>query len=1533
MRNDIIAAFFIGLMICLSCESASALSIYNVQVKDVTGTSAVVSWQTDQNSDSTVFYGVNRPPTIRKDVNVLSKNHSVNLTGLMPERNYFANVMSRTNTESKLDDNNTKSYLFRTEKEDADILINTSVPTSTTISGLGSAVNTNKITIHGVTIPQSTIRFYVNSDRIPSQIIETGRYAIEADISGNFSGTILLYETNYKDIMGLNNITISAFTANGGRTDTHRLVIVDTNPPLLYVDNIKSPRSNSTILIKGSVNENSTVAVRLKNATQQITLIDNTFTKQLNLGGDGNYTANVTATDNAGNTAQRDFFIQVDRTPCRINFNEKVFQEITHINIVTINGTTTEPKCKITIKNLGSSTSTGNTNTTNLNQNWVLGQLNRTNIQGSSDSEIGVEYEVGIGGSIVGYEKQFTSGSNGDFKEYLALGEGNNYLRFTVEDEAGNIQQITKLIKFEPGSGIWKVDMITTLPNEIYTDNLMAENSQGVDISVIYDVFYYGPTDRDITNPKVSASLDGNRENNNYFTVGPSYEFWDKTTHKMKVLTKITAKKYTGKIKDLPSQLNFALRTMVSYSYGEARLTEDLYLTSGVAVEKPFDYTKFLTPEMINKTIKMLDRWINITEKAYKLSEKVLLATTAACVAYQFYTYVAGPGEGMQRLRSLYYLCDRVWCPTIPPDCQNLVYVGAQNMYQSTDGSTKVEWAQGDGTDANSRCPAGYNRLRVSSTQNSTPALGISSADTMRIPSTEYYCSNVTADDFKTGKNIAYAGVGCFPQNDGNQPPDFHNAKCLPADANAVNNYGKVNTYDSLPTSLQCGCISGIYGHLGSILRVLTGFKKCMQQAYMGEVRGGYCERLFAQFVCDIISWVVKQALLRGGASGITTNTGQEAADTMRGNFQQVQNSLEARYGGIAQNALGLNPTQLVHKMCIAAITGDWSDIRLQLTQAARVPVAPVVGPMWPESRFTAWNPFTGEASINYYMTIGILSGGQRVVGKLKLICDRTKDNHDFCPEGQQVVLHEQTFVVEADGSIQQNYLYQDDKARYWANVARLELEYTLGAETRTPVIEEVIRQKGGLIAQCHISPLPCCIRCDILTGNEFGTMEFKEAKTTPKGISVYYPENDVMIKTNIQKSAPLGGNETNTLKPDVYLVYNLTLPNGKSETNANNADKLKKWKVEFNNIENDVFYLMKMPSSGDLGVQRGWVWQKLHTTLTKEIALKQGDTITINADAKFETTTPPKSEWQERKIYEMTVEDGFGKALDMTQQISADSKIITFTANKAATAKQITFKIAAENEDTQLRITVTDPNKASQEINMIGKTIESQTTGVSSDYSAGRYKLNLSLWFDKDKNGVIDSSDSPVSYGSYDTQTKIINFELKAEPTKECSANPLVEIITPMQGWFVSKDLTSVEKKKGVDVTLWDDCNQINSVSLYDEKSYKQTAKKALSIEYIGKDTTQFRVGENLPDSAQNLLQYNNNEQFNLIVVVNDSKRTSEDRVNVIFSSGSASGTELLTEAQCAGRTGSCTARCASTSAILGTCESLGGQARVCCK
>jgi len=275
--------------------------------------------------------------------------------------------------------------------------------------------------------------------------------------------------------------------------------------------------------------------------------------------------------------------------------------------------------------------------------------------------------------------------------------------------------------------------------------------------------------------------------------------------------------------------------------------------------------------------------------------------------------------------------------------------------------------------------------------------------------------------------------------------------------------------------------------------------------------------------------------------------------------------------------------------------------------------------------------------------------------------------------------------------------------------------------------------------------------------------------------------------------------------------------------------------------------------------------------------------------------------------------------------------------ANNNVTINKITFTAIAEKDDLNFRLQFSWPNNTYNQSYSKTATFKEARTGGTAQYPLGNYKLNLSLWFDEDGNGIIDKEDESVPFGNYDVQSKTITFDFRAEPPQDCSAEPKVEIIYPMRGWFVSKTLKHVGQ--GVNVTLWDDCNQINNITLYDEKSYKlgKEAARALEIKTSGEIANKVNIllGKEIPEEKQNLFNYNDKENFNLIVrAIDKQKHSGEDRVYVTFSGeGGETTTELLSDSQCASKGGECTNICASSALILGTCTPEDGQARVCCK
>ncbi len=949
--KSFVVYFTIFIMIGLSVEAAEALRISNVRISNITTNTSTVSWTTDGNSDSTAYYGVNRPPVTKSQDTTYTKNHSITLKNLFANRQYFVIVQSRNTTESKLDDNSSYTYSFRTQRSLSDVntSITTSIPTGVNAQ-TASYVNKSEITINGTSLPGTTIRFFINSETIPSQIQETGKYSLVVGPGGNFSATLQLFETVHSGIIGYNVIKIMFIGPAGDKQTVERTAIVDTRAPILYIEDINSPTRFSQLNLNGSVSEVSNITLSIDTGSDEILALNSNlgFGKKISLGGDGRHNITIKAVDRAGNRAVLKNSVVLDTVPCEIKFYEKLFQEKQRFSIVNVNGTTSEPECKITVRNLGRTTTPSRyTNTTSLNTAVSRGQVNQTNYPYQDNRTLSTEYEIGVGGLAVRYEKTFESDSDGKFKEFLAIAEGRNRLIFNVSDKAGNVRSVERFIEFEPGSKLWKMGKITTVPNEVYTSEITNPDVDGTDVSVMYDVYYYGPSDLEITNIRASASLDGDKVNNKFFSVRESYAYYDAKTKKAFILTKIKVNRYSGKMEDLPDQLNFAMRTVVNYNYGTIAMNEEVFFQSGVAVEKPFKYTKWLSPEMINKTIKMLDEWIIWLEQAQKVTEVAMIATTAACVAYTVYTYISGLSESNEK--TLYTICDRVWCPTIPPHCDRMNWNDDLKQYEfEKDGQTFTLKKIPISTVPMDKRPAGCQKdVLLLTSSSSDVGFGWPGVKNLQaVTGANYVCADdpEVASSFENQDIPPYLGKGCYQEG----APNYDDTKCI-FGAGEVSKYGKVNPYDDMWLSVQCGCISGVYGHITNWLRIVQGFKKCLQQAYIGEIRGGYCERLFAQFACDLISWALKRIITRGGAGNLLGPSGDEAADVIRGNFNTVTQRLKERYGAIAQSRLGLDSAQIVHKFCVAAITGDWSDLRNLLTQAARVPVAPVVGPMFPE--------------------------------------------------------------------------------------------------------------------------------------------------------------------------------------------------------------------------------------------------------------------------------------------------------------------------------------------------------------------------------------------------------------------------------------------------------------------------------------------------------------------------------------------------------------------------------------------------------
>ncbi|MCK4670122.1 MAG: hypothetical protein KAT43_02870 [Nanoarchaeota archaeon] len=1540
--------FLIVLMLGITIQSAYALQISNPQVVDITGTSATVKWDTDDAANSTVKYGINNLNNIEEDSALLTE-HEIVLTGLNQSAVYDLQIESANDNEDDV-----RSGLTFVTRQDIVVeptVINTSIETGETLGDVPPKIKTDTLTITGITEPGATVRIFINSDRFPAQILETGGFSVVADGNGLFSATVKLYETVFKGVLGYNEVTIRFTDPSGNILEEQRTIVIDVTAPRIFLSEIQEVRNSSVIPIIGSLSEEATLrAVVDDNPAIDIEVTDKEFDAIVDVGS-GEHNLTIEATDVAGNIATHTFEIKVDNTPCRLNLDTMIFTENQHFSIVTLAGNTTEPKCRIQIFNVG-------------NNNTI--QIQEIRAQGVH--EYMTEFEIGVGGAIVGRAKEINSGEDSEFSTQIALAQtytpltpgatqmeqkllsvSPNRILFVVFDEAGNEYTEERTIQFEPGSMMWKPGRIQTIPNTVYSSNLMAPQSTGVPVSVLYDLYYTGPTTESLKNIQATATLDQNKFDNKYIKVEETKTFYNEDENKLFVMTKLRVLPIKQGLKDVKNdlgegeigntgtgmQIDFSLRTMVSYQLGQASMNEPIFIQHAVGLETPFDYTKFLTPEMINDTLELLDDWIEFLEDATKFAEEATLALTAGCVGSTLLSYLGG-GASPANMKRTFMICDRVWCPTIPPDCANMnkivtdkrgerfIYDEEKESYFNAadikkekpiakiEGSVTFESREAD-MSAQYRyvsrekaviggqpvCPPGQNAIEIRSVNTSKRPLlfkrGTGTGTQLYEAGTvRYACTTMTQAEYNAA-SAQSASVGCYSEG----PPGFHETKCFPDNADSVNDDGQVNPYDDIFISLRCGCVSGVRGHLSNFLRITQGMKKCLQQAMIGEVRGGYCERLFAQFVCDLVTWAIKKII----GTGISGSLDSGEGSVFRGNFQEVNNRLKARYSALIQNQYGLTPMQLVHKACIGAITQDWSDLRNVFQQATRVAVAPVIGPMIPESRFAAWDPFTGEAAINYYLTLGILSGGQRVSGNLRIVCDKSKAGGEYCPSGAPTLIYEEGIFVDSDQSLEKNLFYTDEHAKYWANLAVLDLTYQVGDEVKRKVKEEQIIRKSPFLAQCHFQLVPPGIICETIAGG-LQAIEFKGTRLTP-AVSSYYPGNNVLARSLISAVSPMLEEIQGTgAVPELYLAYNLKKPNNVVETNKNDRKILEKFKV--NPMDPRGIHVAKLLQFGEAvgGPAEVLVWEGDKIQISRLgfrelIYIEAGETKTFTA----ELIAPQNLTGVKRAITFMELQhaDVVNKKIKCTSSgytVDCKNEAADSASFKVGT---ISYTIEAVSSD-EIPILIAGDVKGSSLGKPIKQKISRDATSAQEEYPAGRYELNMTLYHDVDGDGVISASDTLVPYGNKRIQSHQLSFNFAKSPPTGCTSAPKVEIIYPRPDSYITKDLKSVDVKQGgIIFSLWDDCNKFSSVALYDQKSYLAATDEAKTNKDLTEPYTTYMIKQlpanEEPDSSglyilQGKLQYNYqaNDAFNLILrAVDDAGRIGEARVPVIASPGAS--------------------------------------------
>jgi hypothetical protein len=199
--NRIMALFFIELLIFLPIYS-SALTIGNVTVSDVSDKSALVEWQTDNESTTKINYGED-PASLTDTVESLRlvKNHTVSLRNLNKSTAYFFEVVSQSVTERVIDNNSGNFYQLVTLAEDTEPpFIDLDIPTH---------VDSNKVDIFGTTEINTRLELYINNQIVGSKIFYDGQVDYpRVDLIPNQQNAILVRAIDAAGLMNQKSYTV-----------------------------------------------------------------------------------------------------------------------------------------------------------------------------------------------------------------------------------------------------------------------------------------------------------------------------------------------------------------------------------------------------------------------------------------------------------------------------------------------------------------------------------------------------------------------------------------------------------------------------------------------------------------------------------------------------------------------------------------------------------------------------------------------------------------------------------------------------------------------------------------------------------------------------------------------------------------------------------------------------------------------------------------------------------------------------------------------------------------------------------------------------------------------------------------------------------------------------------------------------------------------------------------------------------------------------------------------------------------------------
>ncbi|MBI2656141.1 hypothetical protein HYX03_00190, partial [Candidatus Woesearchaeota archaeon] len=212
-------------------------TISNADALPLTDTTARITWLTDENSTTIVLYGINKTDKAKSSSD-LETNHTIVIDGLTKNKIYTFIVKS---CDSSSNCANSSNQSFVAGKDLIPPFINLSIP---------RFVNRRVIDIAGSTEPFSSVTLFVNNMNIPKRSLSSN----EVGVAGKFIFSSIQLEQD-------NLIKVVFVDKSGNKNQKIFEVSIDTEDPIVQLNELPSLTSKSNISISGSVNEPVTIKV------------------------------------------------------------------------------------------------------------------------------------------------------------------------------------------------------------------------------------------------------------------------------------------------------------------------------------------------------------------------------------------------------------------------------------------------------------------------------------------------------------------------------------------------------------------------------------------------------------------------------------------------------------------------------------------------------------------------------------------------------------------------------------------------------------------------------------------------------------------------------------------------------------------------------------------------------------------------------------------------------------------------------------------------------------------------------------------------------------------------------------------------------------------------------------------------------------------------------------------------------------------------------------------------------------------------